>query len=80
MPAKDAKGRACHPVYDCKANKWRLLYAGPLSVGKGRTQGVQGRGRGMVYDARRKLVYVMTEQGGAYALKIDPKTADAPQD
>jgi Galactose oxidase, central domain len=77
---KDKAGRACHPVYDCKANKWRLLYAGSLSVGKGRTQGVEGRGRGMVYDARRKLVYVMTEQGDAYALKVDPKTADSPGD
>ena len=61
-------GKTAYTVaYDCAANKYLLLDAGPT---------VYGHGAAWMYDAKRKLVLVTAHRGGeAYALKLDPKTA-----
>jgi len=53
-------------VYDCQKNKMFLLDAGEVPF---------GHSTGWMYDARRKLVYVFTYRGEAWAMKIDPATA-----
>jgi len=53
-------------VYDCQQNKMSLLDAGDVP---------SGHSTGWMYDARRKLVYLFTYRGEAWALKIDPATA-----
>jgi hypothetical protein len=62
-------GKAHHAVYDCGQNRWMLFDAGPL------TAKMPSPGRGLVYDGRRKLVYLVTEMGDIFALRIDPQTA-----
>ncbi|MHC4915060.1 MAG: kelch repeat-containing protein [Planctomycetota bacterium] len=78
FPVNDGEGRPCHPLLDLASMKWSLLYAGQLTIAKKRDQGVVGRGRGMVYDAGRKLIYVITETGGLYALRLEPRVGGAP--
>ncbi len=53
-------------IYDCAADKWMLLDAGASSY---------GHSAGWMYDAKRKLVYVINSEGAVYALRIDPSTA-----
>ncbi|MBN2473654.1 MAG: hypothetical protein JXB62_03525 [Pirellulales bacterium] len=53
-------------VYDCRRNKMFLLDAGDVP---------SGHSTGWMYDARRKLAYVFTFRGEAWAMKIDPATA-----
>ncbi|HOX07379.1 MAG TPA: kelch repeat-containing protein [Planctomycetota bacterium] len=70
-------GKSHHVVYDCDKNRWILLEAGPLAAK------MSNRGIGLMYDAKRKLVYAMSEGGGTFALRIDPQTAkvvESPQD
>jgi hypothetical protein len=59
-------GRVFTRVYDCGKNKMFLLEAGPVP---------SGHSTGWMYDARRKLVYVFTFQGEAWALRFNPATA-----
>jgi hypothetical protein len=60
-------------VYDAGKNRMFLLDAGGFDDGRG------GRwisySSGWMYDAKRRLVYVFTIRGEAWALKINPKTA-----
>lgn len=56
-------------VYDCGGNRYWLLDAGP-----GPRDSVHSQG--WCYDAGRKLVYVITYRGDAYALRIEPNGAD----
>src|SRR5262249_10277682 len=63
------EGKAFHIVYDCQKNRWMLLSCGALS------EKLPGPGRGLMYDAKRKLVYIMSEDGAAFALRIDLATA-----
>ncbi len=65
----DRDGKAWHAVYDCERNRWMLLDAGPL------TARMPSPGRGLMYDSGRKLVYLVTEMGDVFALRIDPATA-----
>jgi hypothetical protein len=53
-------------VYDCRKNKMFLLKAGDVP---------DGYSTGWSYDARRKLVYVFTFRGEAWAMAIDPAKA-----
>ena len=53
-------------IYDCKANRYRLLDAGPVPY---------SHSVGWMYDGKRKLVYAFTYNGEAYALRLDPATA-----
>jgi len=59
--AKDAKQYTV--VYDCAKNRYLLLDAGATYY---------GHSSGWVYDAVRKLVYVLTHTGRAAALRLDP--------
>ena len=59
-------GKRYTRVYDCAKNKMFLLDAGRVPA---------GYSAGWMYDARRKLVYVFTYRGEAWAMKIDPATA-----
>ena len=56
-------------VYDCAKNRWILFDAGPLAAK------MADRGIGLMYDARRKLVYAMDAGGNTYALRIDQAAA-----
>jgi len=53
-------------VYDCENNRMCLLDAGTVP---------DGYSTGWMYDARRKLVYVFTFRGEAWAIRLEPKTA-----
>jgi hypothetical protein len=53
-------------VYDCGKNKMLLLDAGDVP---------DGPSCGWMYDARRKLVYVFTYRGEAWAIRIEPASA-----
>ena len=66
-PAKAAKGPARYTrVYDCAKNRMFLLDAGEVP---------SGHSTGWMYDAVRKLVYVFTFRGEAWALRVNPATA-----
>jgi hypothetical protein len=60
---------AYHVVYDCANDRWILFQAGPL------TEKMPSPGRGLLYDSKRSLVLLITEGGGTYALRLDPKSA-----
>jgi hypothetical protein len=60
------KGEGFTRVYDCGRNKMLLLKAGDVP---------DGYSTGWSYDARRKLVYVFTYRGEAWAMAIDPAKA-----
>jgi len=65
-PADEKPGKRYTRVYDCEKNKMFLLDAGDVP---------SGHSTGWMVDARRKLVYVFTFRGEAWALRIDPGTA-----
>ena len=63
----DAKrGKHYTRVYDCRKNRMFLLDAGDVP---------SGYSTGWMYDTKRKLAYVFTFRGEAWALKFDPATA-----
>jgi len=64
----DDTGHRYTRVYDCARNAYFLLDAGARPPGK-----VQGQG--WLYDAPRRLVYVFTVRGQAYALRVESETA-----
>jgi hypothetical protein len=59
-------GKPYTRVYDCQADRMFLLDAGPVP---------DGYSTGWMYDARRKLAYVFTYRGEAWAIRIEPGTA-----
>jgi len=66
-PARDKKAAKHYTrVYDCARNKMFLLDAGPVA---------DGHSTGWMYDARRRLAYVFTYRGEAWALRANPATA-----
>ncbi|MHB1037421.1 MAG: Kelch repeat-containing protein [Pirellulales bacterium] len=66
-PVRDEEdNRHLTRVYDCARNKMFLLDTGHVP---------SGHSTGWMYDARRKLVYVFTYRGEAYAIRFDPATA-----
>lgn len=72
-PGRDRKADKRYTrVYDCAKNRMFLLDAGPVP---------DGHSTGWMYDARRRLAYVFTYRGEAWALRLNPATArltDAP--
>jgi hypothetical protein len=69
----DPGARLYTRVYDCARNKMFLLDAGDPSGGRGPQW--LGYSSGWMYDPVRKLVYVFTILGEAYALRLDPAAA-----
>lgn len=55
-------------IYDCARNKYFLLDAGS-------GPGAPVHSQGWCYDARRKLLYVITYRGSIHALKVEPASA-----
>jgi hypothetical protein len=64
----DDTGHRYTRVYDCARNAYFLLDAGQHPPGK-------VHGQGWLYDAPRRLVYVFTVHGRAYALRLEPASA-----
>jgi len=72
MPPGD-DGVRWTPAYDCAANKWVVLkISGPSPAGK--------RGRnvsmGLMYDARRKLIWAVDTHGNIFVLRLDAKSVE----
>ncbi len=65
-PRSGKAGGGYTRIYDCRKNKMFLLDAGDVPF---------GHSTGWMYDARRRLVYVFTYRGEAWALKLVPATA-----
>ena len=63
---KQKAGKRYTRVYDCRRNTMLLLDAGIVP---------SGHSTGWMYDARRKLAYVFTFRGEAWALRANPATA-----
>lgn len=59
-------GKTLTRIYDCAANRYFLLDAGPVP---------DGYGAGWMYDVKRKLTYSFTTGGEAWAIRIDPQAA-----
>ena len=58
-------------AYDCAANRWMLLDLGPTPDGRQYCQG-------WLYDAKRKLVYVVNgNRWGVWALRLEPDSVKA---
>jgi len=76
-PEEDGSRRT--PAYDCAGNRWVSLRIGYETADEGRrprVPGARGRSCGLVYDARRKLVWgVDTNRVDVYALRLDAKAA-----
>ncbi len=53
-------------VYDCAKNACYLLDAGPVA---------DRHSCGWMYDAKRKLAYVLSYRGEVWAMRFEPKTA-----
>lgn len=70
---QDAQGRWRWPIYDCAKNVWRTAsLAGDEPLG-----GNYSVSLGLMYDARRRIVWTMDgNDGTVYALRLDIKTAD----
>jgi len=62
----EEKGKPYTRIYDCARDAIFLLDAGEVAA---------GHSAASMYDARRKLAYVFTFRGEAWALRIDPATA-----
>ncbi len=58
-------GRNLTLVYHCGENKYHLLDAGSVAY---------GNSAGWMYDQERKNVYVFTNRGECWAMKVDPST------
>jgi hypothetical protein len=65
-PDGEKVGKPYTRIYDCAKNRMYLLDAGQVP---------SGFSTGWMYDTRRRLVYVFTFTGEAWALKPDPQTA-----
>ena len=75
----DADGLRRTPVYDCANNRWLALKIGgavnpndPRKRGGGRNVSL-----GLMYDAKRGLVWAVDTYSRVYVLRIDLETADA---
>jgi hypothetical protein len=66
-------GKLYTRVYDCAKNRMLLLDAGDL--GANRDPRELSYSSGWMYDAQRKLAYVFTIRGEAWALRIEPQAA-----
>jgi len=65
-PARTKARKHYTRVYDCARNKMFLLDAGNVP---------DGHSTGWMYDAKRKLAYIFTFRGEAWAMKVNPATA-----
>ncbi len=67
-PDERSKEKKYVRAYDCAKNRWLLLDLGGFPDGGQRSHG-------WMYDAKRKLVYVVNaNRWGVWALKLDPET------
>jgi hypothetical protein len=67
-PDERSKEKKYVRAYDCAKNRWLLLDLGGFPDGGQRSHG-------WMYDARRKLVYVVNaNRWGVWALRLDPAT------
>jgi hypothetical protein len=76
---KDAGDRTPTPAYDCENNRWITLdfkYATEQRSGNTRRAFPHARSDGLMYDARRRLIWGTDTNSQVYVLKIDLKTAD----
>jgi len=74
---KGPGGKLVWTFYDCAANKWRgcdFPGKGPLTDWRGREQ-PHSVSMGLMYDTKRKLVWVVGQNSELTVLKFDPKTA-----
>jgi len=68
-PDERTKEKKYVRAYDCAKNRWLLLDLGGFPV-------APQRSAGWMYDAKRRLVYVVNaNRWGVWALRLDPKTA-----
>jgi len=74
----DADGFQRTPAYDCAANRWVSLRIGYEAAGDKKTpQTPRGHSSGIVYDAKRKLVWgVETGRVAVFVLRLDAAKAD----
>lgn len=71
-PTPDAEGKLRWPLYDCEKNEWKsILIEGNDPVGKRYSVSI-----GLMYDTKRKLVWVFDNTPNVSALKIDWNTAN----
>ena len=71
----DAEGRMRWPLYDCEKNAWKaVLLAGSDPIGKGKD--AYNVSLGLVYDAKRKLIWAADHVANISALRLDLKAAD----
>jgi hypothetical protein len=66
VPGDQKTGKRYTRVYDCASSRMFLLDAGDVP---------DGHSTGWMYDPKRKLVYVFTHTGNAFALRAEPGTA-----
>ena len=73
----DADGAQRTPAYDCAANRWVSLKIGYEVAGDKKTpQTPRGHSSGIVYDAKRKLVWgVETGRVAVFVLRLDAAKA-----
>jgi len=68
----DAEGKVRWPLYDCAKNAWRaVLLSGSEPAGKAYNVSL-----GLMYDAKRKLIWAADHGANISALRLDLKTAD----
>ena len=68
VAGKDENSPRYQRIYDCARNKYFLMDTGAFPAGATYSQG-------WAYDAKRKMVHVLTYRGDAYALRLDPASA-----
>ena len=66
-------GKLYTRVYDCAQNRVFLLDAGGFETFSDPHEVTYGTG--WMYDAKRRLAYVFSFRGEAWAMKINPQTA-----
>jgi hypothetical protein len=69
-----AEGKRRWLVYDCQNNAWKAALLGGNDPIQENTGGAYSWNLGLVYDARRKLIWATQNSNMIYALRLDPKT------
>ncbi len=69
-------GKLVWALYDCAANKWRVCdFPGDDPLSNRGKKAAHSVSMGMMYDTRRKLIWVVDTNSQLTVLKFDPKTA-----
>jgi hypothetical protein len=65
------------PAFDCSGNRWVSLKIAYQTAGnKKQPQVPTGHSCGVMYDARRKLIWGVDTNSNVYVLRLELKTAD----